>query len=265
MVQFNGVSMQQLIPSSLDVDSSSLPSDAGRAHPRPWLRVHEDAGPPSQLRPDTGTASFYGSPASHTEAPPAPRKGSRDAIISAAERVFLKRGFAGGSMDELAEEAGVARRTLYNQFANKDEIFREMLHRASTQLGSAFPPGIETQGDIEDVLRLIARSVLDFQSPPEYVGLVRMIIADARQFPWIAVAFESLLRPYLKRFEESLSYFTALGVLNCSRPLLAAQHFIGLLNESTLWPRVLGQDIALPSTEIVVEETVCMFLLRYRA
>ena len=44
-----------IIPAGLDGDSSRLPSDAGRAHPRPWLRVHEDAGPPS--RPDTGDAS----------------------------------------------------------------------------------------------------------------------------------------------------------------------------------------------------------------
>ena len=37
-------------------------------------------------------------------------------------------------MDELAEAAGVARRTLYNQFASKEEIFREMLLRVSGQL-----------------------------------------------------------------------------------------------------------------------------------
>ncbi len=41
-----------------DGDPSRLPSDAGRAHPRPWLRVHEDAGPPS--RPDTGDVSVSG-------------------------------------------------------------------------------------------------------------------------------------------------------------------------------------------------------------
>jgi AcrR family transcriptional regulator len=199
-----------------------------------------------------------------TETPPTPRKGSRDAIVGAAERLFLKRGFAGVSMDELAQEAGVARRTLYNQFASKDEIFREMLHRASTRLGSAFPPGIETQGDVEDVLRLIARAVLDFQAPPEYVGLVRMTVADARQFPWIAAAFESLLRPYLERFERYLSYLTGLGVLECLHPLLAAQQFLGLLNEPILWPRVLGQDLPSPPPDTVIEEAVRMFLLRYR-
>ena len=93
--------------------------------------------------------------------PKARRSGSREAIVAAAELLFLERGFGSVSMDELAEAAGLARRTLYNQFASKEEIFREMLLTMSGQLENAFPPGIETQGDVEDVLRLVARMILD--------------------------------------------------------------------------------------------------------
>src|ERR1700736_1541163 len=89
------------------------------------------------------------------------RTESRSAIIDAAERLFLERGFGSVSMDELAEAAGVARRTLYNQFTSKEEIFREMLLRVSGQLEHAFPPGVETQGDAEEVLRSIARIIVD--------------------------------------------------------------------------------------------------------
>ena len=41
--------------------------------------------------------------------------GSREAIVEAAERLFLQRGFGSVTMDELAEAAGVAQRTLYKQ------------------------------------------------------------------------------------------------------------------------------------------------------
>jgi len=198
------------------------------------------------------------------ETPPPHRGTSRDAIVGAAERLFLKRGFDGVSMDDLAEEAGVARRTLYNQFASKEEILHEMLLRFSTQLGSVLPPGVETQGDVEDVLRLIARAVLAFQAPAEYVGLLRMIIADARQFPWITTAFDSILKPYLDRFERYLSYLTSLGLLDCPHPLLAAQQFLGLINGPTLWPRIFSPESVSPFPEIVIDETVQMFLLRYR-
>src|SRR5579859_386926 len=108
--------------------------------------------------------------------PLARRGGSRAAIVEAAERLFLERGFGAVSMDDLAEAAGVARRTLYNQFTSKEEIFREMLRRVAGQLEDAFPPGIETQGDVEHVLRQIARVILDLHKHPDYLGFLRMVV-----------------------------------------------------------------------------------------
>lgn len=194
---------------------------------------------------------------------PSQRGGSREAIVGAAERLFLRHGFDGVSMDDLAREAGVARRTLYNQFAKKEEIFQEMLLRLSRQLGGALPPGIETQGDVEDVLRLIAKAILDFQEPPEFVGLVQMTVADARQFPWIADAFGSVLKPYQERFARYLAHLTSLGVLDCPHPQLAAQQFLGLLNGPTLWARVLHDGDAAVSPETVIDQAVRMFLGHY--
>src|SRR5258707_514353 len=105
--------------------------------------------------------------------PKARRNGSREAIVAAAERLFLERGFGAVSMDELASAAGVARPTLYNQFASKEEIFREMLLRVSAQLETALPSGIETQGDVEEVLRLVARMILQLPSGPEPAAPLR--------------------------------------------------------------------------------------------
>ena len=121
------------------------------------------------------------------------RGGSREAIIEAAARLFLARGFGSVSMDELAEAAGVARRTLYNQFSSKEEIFREMLVRLSGQMEDAFPPGVETRGDVEDVLRLVARMILELHKHPDYLGFLRMVVADSRQFPWIAEEFATVM------------------------------------------------------------------------
>src|SRR6202795_4993094 len=146
------------------------------------------------------------------------RGGSRDAIVKAAERLFLERGFGAVSMDELAEAAGVARRTLYNQFTSKEEIFREMLLRVSAQLEDAFPPGIETQGDVEEVLRLVARMILELHERPEYPGFLRMVVADSRQFPWIAEEFAAVMDPQTERLARYLAQLTAIGILNCRNP-----------------------------------------------
>jgi TetR/AcrR family transcriptional regulator of autoinduction and epiphytic fitness len=192
------------------------------------------------------------------------RGASRDAIVEAAARLFMERGFGAVSMDELASAASVARRTLYNQFASKEEIFREMLLRVSRDLERAFPPGIETQGDVEDVLRLVAGLILELHKNPEYLGFLRMVVADSRQFPWIAGELASVMDPMNDRLTRYLAHLTAMGVLNCRNPLLAAHHFMGALNEFSLWPWMLNRESLPVAAEEIVEETVQMFLRHYR-
>ena len=190
--------------------------------------------------------------------------GSREAIVGAAQRLFLERGFGAVSMDDLAAAAGVARRTLYNQFASKEEIFREMLLRVSKQLEDALPPGIETQGDVEDVLRLIARAILKLHRRPGYLGFLRMVAADSRQFPWIAEAFAAVMDPQTERFTRYLAQQTAMGILDCCNPKLAAHQFMGILNEFSLWPWMMGRESLSISAKEVIEETTRMFLQHYR-
>ena len=198
------------------------------------------------------------------EAIPKPRGGSREAIVGAAQRLFLERGFGAVSMDELASAAGVARRTVYNQFTSKEEIFREMLLRVSAQLETALPPGIETQGDVEDVLRLVARMILALHKDPEYLGFLRMVVADSRQFPWIADEFAAVMDPRTERLVRYLAHLTAMGILACRNPLLAAHHFMGMLNELSLWPWMTGRESVPVPEEDIIEETIRMFLQHYR-
>ena len=196
--------------------------------------------------------------------PKVPRGASREAIVEAASRLFLERGFGSVSMDELAEAAGLARRTLYNQFTSKEEIFREMLLRVSGQFEEAFPPGVETQGDVGEVLHLVARMILELHQHPEYLGFLRMVVADSRQFPWIAEELAAVMDPQADRLARYFAHLTAMGILNCHNPMLAAHQFMGILNEFSLWPWMMGRErLAVPAEE-VVEETVRMFLRNYR-
>src|SRR3546814_10288570 len=53
----------------------------------------------------------------------------REGILDAATRVFLARGFEDTSMDLVAREASVARRTVYNQFESKEALFIASVER----------------------------------------------------------------------------------------------------------------------------------------
>ena len=57
------------------------------------------------------------------------RERTRDALLDAAGRVFVERGFAGASVEAIAAEAGYTRGAFYSNFAGKEELFVELLQR----------------------------------------------------------------------------------------------------------------------------------------
>jgi AcrR family transcriptional regulator len=52
---------------------------------------------------------------------------TRRQLLDAGERVFLRRGFQGSSVEEIAAEAGYTRGAFYSNFGSKDELFVELL------------------------------------------------------------------------------------------------------------------------------------------
>jgi AcrR family transcriptional regulator len=52
---------------------------------------------------------------------------TRTRLLDAAERVFLRRGLQGSSVEEIAAEAGFTRGAFYSNFKSKDELFVELL------------------------------------------------------------------------------------------------------------------------------------------
>ncbi len=54
---------------------------------------------------------------------------SRKLILDAADAAFRETGFAATSMEEIANRAGLTRKTVYNLFASKDEIARQLIAR----------------------------------------------------------------------------------------------------------------------------------------
>ncbi len=54
-----------------------------------------------------------------------------------------------------------------------------------------------------------------------------------------------------------------MDILDCPNPTLAAHQFMGILNELSLWPWMMGRESLPIPAEEAVEETIRMFLLRY--
>jgi AcrR family transcriptional regulator len=58
---------------------------------------------------------------------------NRTAVLEAARRVFLARGYAGATLDGIAEEAGFSKGVVYSQFASKADLFMTLLDERITE------------------------------------------------------------------------------------------------------------------------------------
>src|SRR5450755_2546846 len=76
---------------------------------------------------DTHTGTEKTAPALVGAAEPRRSARKRLAILDAATTIFLRQGYLGTSMDEIAARAGVSKQTVYKHFADKERLFVEIV------------------------------------------------------------------------------------------------------------------------------------------
>lgn len=77
----------------------------------------------------------------------------RSEILAAARKVFARKGFADGIVDDIAAEAGLAKGTLYLYFRSKKDIYKALLHHDMEALKASTLRRIEEAGTLPDKLR----------------------------------------------------------------------------------------------------------------
>jgi AcrR family transcriptional regulator len=119
--------------------------------------------------------------------PPRELAGEVDArILDAAHRVFLERGLAGASMDEIASRAGAGKPTIYARFPGKEALFTAVMLRLVDDNIARFRAEIVLAGDIRERLVKLACALLQWVLAGDTIGLLRLAVAEARRFPELA-------------------------------------------------------------------------------
>lgn len=186
----------------------------------------------------------------------------RAEIVAAAERQFLEFGYGAASMDRIAADAGASKRTVYNHFPSKPDLFRAVVRTLYAGLleGAAAPPPGAPAGQ---ALEGFAQAFLRHLASPRVQALIRLIIAENQRFPEItAIYFQEGKEPALSGLGAWLAGEAAARRLAIDDPTLAALQFLGCIKEGVFWPRLLGVETLRPP-ELVVREAVATFLARY--
>lgn len=113
----------------------------------------------------------------------------RGEIVIAAASAFADEGFGGTTVDSIVQRAKVSKRTFYQHFANKDEIFLELVRGWCNEiLVPLQTPGCDSD-DLRVMLRATANAYLKVMLSPAGRELFRIVIAEARRFPDLALQF----------------------------------------------------------------------------
>jgi TetR/AcrR family transcriptional repressor of mexJK operon len=199
----------------------------------------------------------------------APRaRAKKEQVRAGAQRLFLDKGFAATSTDAIAAEAGVSKQTLYAYYPSKEELLADVLEHLieeGSQGGlpltvEGAPPG--SRDELRQALDSLARKLISGLMDPDYVALVRVVIAETRRLPHLGRLFRSAVP------ERVLGHVSALleaarenGVIEAVDTDAASRAFVGpLLTYVLLDGLFVGDGPPRPPSPERIEAAVDLFM-----
>ncbi len=136
----------------------------------------------------------------------------REELIDAALRVFSRVGFASAKMDDVADDAGTSKGTVYLYFESKEHLFEEMVKSKMLPIFSEAAAEMESEtGSAEAKLRqrvkFFYRKVLN----SDRRQIMRLIMAEGPNFPHLAEFYHANI---LSRGQAMISAIIAEGKAN---------------------------------------------------
>ncbi|MGE8413166.1 MAG: TetR/AcrR family transcriptional regulator [Pseudomonas sp.] len=191
----------------------------------------------------------------------------RNAIVQAAIREFRTSGFDITSMDKIAATAGVSKRTVYNHFPSKEELFAEILNKLWVSISTQTEITYHGDQPLREQLAGLLRAKLLLLADDNFLDLARVAIAAAIHSPERAQNMVARLGEREEGLARWIRGAQADGRLKPVDPEFAAQQLHGLLKSFALWPQItLGQPpLAADVQSRVVESALDMFLGHYQA
>ena len=191
----------------------------------------------------------------------------RQAIVAAAVTEFRSNGFDATSMDKIAATAGVSKRTVYNHFPSKDDLFAHILQQlwdSSAALQAfRYRPELPLRAQLMDLMGQKMALLRDAY----FLDLARVAIAEGIHRPERAQEMVARLADKEEGVTGWLRAALADGKLKPMDPVFASHQLQGQLKSFAFWPQVtMGQPPLETATETAVVETaVDMFLAYYAA
>ena len=165
----------------------------------------------------------------------------RRAILIAAVKVLMEKGYARASTLEIATRARVSKRELYAEFGSKRGILEALIDSASTEMQVPLaPPEIGDRHALAAALTAYGAAALSTLSNPYVLAMYRLAIAEAPGNTELGEILDTRGRePNRRALVELIRRGQAAGFLGPGDPGLIAREFFGfLVGDLMLWQLV---------------------------
>lgn len=192
----------------------------------------------------------------------------RDAIVQAAIGEFREHGFNGTSMDRVAAAADVSKRTVYNHFPSKEELFEAILLLMWERSQSHDDLAYTAARPLRDQLLELLAQKMRLLNDASFIDLSRVAMADMMHMPERARAITAKLSAKEEGLPRWLRAAQQDGRLQPTMDVpYAAQQLQGMVKAFAFWPQLaMGQPSLTTAQQAqVVGDAVDMFLGFYTA
>lgn len=187
-------------------------------------------------------------------------------VLEGARSVFLRDGYEGASVDDIARAAGVSKATLYSYFPDKRLLFMEVAKGECRRQAEGAAEFDDAEALPEKVLAIAGRRILDLTLSDIGRGVFRICVAEAERFPEIGREFyesgPGLARARLIAYLEGA---VARGQLKIEDIPMAAEQFVELCKADAQTRRLFnpGETFSAKRRDGIIKGAVEMFMARY--
>lgn len=187
----------------------------------------------------------------------------RERLLVEGERIFLNKGYAGASVNEIVRLAGGSLATLYGEFGSKEGLFAEIMRRRASSIFDCGPAAYAKSKSPRAVLLGLASRLLERRLSEDSLALYRIAVSEGPRFPELRKAMLEVTYP---------AFIATLGEIIVSLNLTrrkaiteAAECFVSLVHGQLLFRAACGAGAAISNKDRVkqAEHAVDAFLVLY--
>jgi TetR/AcrR family transcriptional repressor of mexJK operon len=184
-------------------------------------------------------------------------------ILDAAADLFFAQGYGTTSIEMVAKHAHISKRTFYDRYRDKAEIFRAVVHRLIQTLRTQSASNLFEGPNCADILEKVALAMVHAALLPQALALHRLVLAEAMRFPELALVMneQGARREAVRHIAALLDKEVRARHLTVADTHFAAEQFIQMVI-SVPQRRALGLGKPMNAHELEgwAQQSVALFL-----